>query len=118
MALQKHNYEVLWEKFIKEGDKDSLAKIYMEQYDLLFNYGYKLSKDTALIEDTIQNCFGYFLKKRETLTPINNFQAYMEIGIHFKDEKYIFKDNTFTVCFLLCSNCRGTRQAECGNNSG
>lgn len=49
----------------------------MDHYDLLFNYGLKYTKETSLIEDSIQNVFSYFLKVRKSLNPVHNLTGYL-----------------------------------------
>lgn len=77
MIKKEYNYSLLWEKFVNEGDHESLSIIYLDHYDLLFNYGVKLTKDSFTVEDSIQNVYSYFLKIRRNLAPVNNLRGYI-----------------------------------------
>jgi RNA polymerase sigma factor (sigma-70 family) len=66
-----------WDKFRKDGSRDSISRIYFECFDLLFNYGLKHTKDRQIVEDAIQNLFSYLLKVRKTLGPVNNIVGYL-----------------------------------------
>lgn len=77
MTDKDRDYNLLWRRFIDEGEQESLSVIYMDHYDLLFNYGYKFTKETNTIEDSIQNVFSYFLKTRKSLPLVNNIRGYI-----------------------------------------
>lgn len=68
---------VLWNKFVCEGDQDALSAIYLNHYDLLFNYGLRYTCNKLIIEDSIQNIFGYFLKVRQGLCQVSNLTGYL-----------------------------------------
>ena len=71
------DYISLWNKFCHNEDNESFSVIYMDHYDLLFNYGNKFTRDTEIIEDSIQNIFSYFLKNRRSLRDIKNVKGYL-----------------------------------------
>jgi hypothetical protein len=62
---QNRDYPAFWVQFVKKGSQAALSMIYLDHYDLLFNYGLKYTKEISLIEDSIQNVFSYFLKVRK-----------------------------------------------------
>jgi RNA polymerase sigma factor (sigma-70 family) len=47
---------VLWQNLLS-GDKKALASIYTRYFDPLYNYGIKISSDTVIVEDAIQDLF-------------------------------------------------------------
>lgn len=75
----KENQEhlALWNKFVTSADQKAFTEIYLYYYDLLFNYGLRFANDQAVIEDSIQNIFGYFLKVRKRLPEVSNLTAYV-----------------------------------------
>jgi len=109
--LLKIDYSVVWEKFVKMGNDDSLSQIYYDHYDLLFNYGLKYTSDLQIVEDSIQNIFGYFLKIRKSLSLVNNVTGYLfmsfrrQLFLDLKERSKSFEfhkkitDKKFT-CFI------------------
>jgi RNA polymerase sigma factor (sigma-70 family) len=71
------NYSAIWESFISHDNREALSSIYFDHYDLLFNFGLKHTLDTQIIEDSIQNTFGYLLKVRKQLGLVNNVPGYL-----------------------------------------
>ncbi len=51
---------------IKSGDGAALKDLYLQYYQVLFNYGRKMGKDLVLIEDAIQETFISVWKYRAT----------------------------------------------------
>ncbi|MCE5347925.1 MAG: sigma-70 family RNA polymerase sigma factor [Bacteroidales bacterium] len=93
---QTIDYLSLWNKFIKDGNQTALSIIYMDYYDVLFNYGSKYTKDTQIIEDSIQNIFSNFLKVRKNLGEVHNLSGYILISfrrqlfLDIKNHKKLF----------------------------
>ena len=78
MPISQNSYYIeLWEMFISQDNQESLSIIYKDHFDLLYNFGFKYTSDTGAIENSIQNIFGYFLKKRNKLGPVNNMSGYL-----------------------------------------
>jgi RNA polymerase sigma factor (sigma-70 family) len=74
---QNKNYSSMWESFITQDNREALSLIYFDHYDHLFNFGLKHTTDHQIIEDSIQNTFGYFLKVRKKLGSVNNVPGYL-----------------------------------------
>lgn len=55
-----------WNSF-KNGDWDAYKMLYEMYFGLLNNYGYKFTRDTTLIEDSIQDLFIKLWSNRKTL---------------------------------------------------
>ena len=70
-------YHSEWKSFQVYGNMASLAVIYEENFDLLYNYGRKFSREGSLIEDAIQNIFTNLIRRREKLGELNNVQQYL-----------------------------------------
>jgi len=78
MKKQDNNdYRAIWESFIQNGNQEAIGMIYFGHYDLLYNFGLRYTKDVQVIEDAIQNTFGYFLKTGRKLSPVNNLRAFL-----------------------------------------
>lgn len=66
-----------WNRFIQEGNLDALSRVYYSSYDLLFNYGLRLTPDKQLIEDAIQNIFLSVIKSRKSMGDVKNPTGYL-----------------------------------------
>lgn len=96
MPISQNRYYIkLWEMFISQDNKKALSIIYKDHFDLLYNFGFKYTSNTDAIENSIQNIFGYFLKKRNKLGPVNNMSGYLiqcfrhELYLALKKQKKI-----------------------------
>lgn len=76
-SRENQEYLALWNKFVTSADQKAFSEIYLYYYDLLFNYGLRYANDQTIIEDSIQNIFGYFLKVRKSLPEVSNLTAYL-----------------------------------------
>jgi RNA polymerase sigma factor (sigma-70 family) len=65
-----------WENIIA-GDKDEYEKVYLHLYERFYNYGFKFTQDSGLIEDTIQEVLLKLWIDRSKLALINNPAAYL-----------------------------------------
>lgn len=75
--VQNNSFELLWDKFRLENNPNALSVIYFECYDILFNYGLKITNDRHIVEDSIQNLFSNLLKTRKNLGLVNNVVGYL-----------------------------------------
>jgi len=78
----------LWKRF-KAGDKLALDVIFKRHYPLLHNYGKKLTKDTALTEDCLQDFFLYIYEHRQNLKDLDAIRPEFSI-----EEIMIEQENT------------------------
>ena len=61
-----------------DGDKTSLAKIYTTYFDKLYNYGARISTDSIIVEDSIQDLFIELWNRREGLNrDVKNIKQYL-----------------------------------------
>jgi len=67
----------MWDNFRVDGSQEALSLIYYEHFDFLYDFALKYTPDRNLIEDCIQNVFGYLLKKRKKLNPVSNLRLYL-----------------------------------------
>jgi len=93
----QHIDPAVWEACIA-GDKSAYAAIYRQYYPRLYNYGYKLTTNAVLIEDSIQEIFVRFWVNRERLTAIREFRSYLFVSFRhcllrlLSQQKHIQKD--------------------------
>lgn len=62
---------------MKSGDKRALIFFYTRYFNSLYNYGTKITRDTALAEDCIQDLFTEFWSKREGLSEVSSIKFYL-----------------------------------------
>lgn len=73
----------LWQDLI-DGKKAALEKIYQEQVRALLKYGNKFSRDSQLIEDSVQDLFVELWRKRANLGPTDNIRRYLLVALRRK----------------------------------
>jgi RNA polymerase sigma factor (sigma-70 family) len=119
MPISKNSYYIkLWEMFISQNKQDSLSIIYKDHFDLLYNFGFKYTSNTDAIENSIQNIFGYFLKKRKTLGPVNNMSGYLiqcfrhELYLELKKQKKIVLCQTFPEEYFNYDSAQKENESE------
>jgi|TARA_R110002096_G_scaffold37802_10_gene104791 RNA polymerase sigma factor (sigma-70 family) len=66
----------LWQQF-KEGSEAAFIKIYNENFNMLFNYGFQLTGNQEFIEDCVQDIFIYLRQKRKSLGPTDCIKFYL-----------------------------------------
>lgn len=68
MARPLNNDEPSQWKLFQSGDKEALGAMYNTYIQHLYNYGFKFTRDEALIEDSIQDMFIRLWDSRERLS--------------------------------------------------
>jgi RNA polymerase sigma factor (sigma-70 family) len=71
----KHEAEI-WSN-LKAGDKNALSYFYTKYLKSLYNYGLKISHDSGLVEDCIQDLFIGFWNSRTRLSDVINVKSYL-----------------------------------------
>ena len=119
MPISQNSYYIeLWEMFISQDNQESLSIIYKDHFDLLYNFGFKYTSDTDAIENSIQNIFGYFLKKRNKLGPVNNMSGYLiqcfrhELYLALKKQKKIILCQTIPETYFNHDNAQKENESE------
>jgi len=74
---------ILWEKF-KRGDRNAFREIYNHHAPGLLNYGHKVTSDTALIEDSIQDLFVELWKSGGRLSGTTSIKFYLFRALRWK----------------------------------
>lgn len=68
--------EPLWQSF-KQGDGEAFAEMYQRYAKPLYCYGYKVTSDAQLVEDSIQDLFIYLWKNRLGLGDTTSIKFYL-----------------------------------------
>lgn len=66
----------LWLRF-KDGDTEAFAQIYESYVGVLYNYGYHMVADAALIKDAIQELFANLWHTRANLSATTSIKYYL-----------------------------------------
>jgi RNA polymerase sigma-70 factor (ECF subfamily) len=66
----------IWAAFNK-GDEMAFNYLYRIYAPVLYQYGFQFSKDSSLIQDSIQNIFIYLRSKRGELSEVANIKGYL-----------------------------------------
>ena len=72
----------LWESF-RNGDKEAFAILFRTYYPLLFQFGVKVTTDSALLEDCIQELFADIWQSRLP-PPVLSVKAYLFKSLRYK----------------------------------
>jgi RNA polymerase sigma factor (sigma-70 family) len=70
------NNEILWGKFL-EGDKDALSVLFKSIFDDLYGYGMRLTRNTEIVNDSIQDLFLKLWKNRLNLQQVEIVRPYL-----------------------------------------
>ncbi|MDD4192109.1 MAG: sigma-70 family RNA polymerase sigma factor [Mangrovibacterium sp.] len=109
--LSEDDLNKMWENFRLDGSPEALSLIYYEHFDFLYDFALKYTGDRSLIEDSIQNVFGYLLKRQKKLNPVSNLRYYLlqafrrELFDQLKKQKKLHLSSELTESpELLCYN--------------
>ncbi len=83
MAKEEQRADLTWKAF-KKGDKKAFAVIYRDHVRSLLNYGYKVTSDRRLIEDSIQDLFFELWKNRAGLSDTTSVPFYLFRALRYK----------------------------------
>lgn len=76
-------FDECWTLF-KKGDKTAFEQIYRMHIKALISYGYKVTADRALIEDSIQDLFVELWQTREQLSETTSIKFYLFKALRYK----------------------------------
>ncbi len=90
-TLQKPDADqILWKGF-RNGQKDSLSALYKQYFNLLYDYGIKLTGDEESTVDCIQDFFMYIWNRRESLSEVHSLRYYIYTSFRRRLFKYLEK---------------------------
>ena len=74
--LTKEQEQTLWKDMIS-GNKKSFEDLYKQYFQALINYGFRITKNENLIEDTVQELFISIWNNRTNLSEVNEVKFYL-----------------------------------------
>lgn len=77
------NFDDCWQRF-KKGDKNAFEKIYRMHAKALMSYGYRVTSNRTLIEDSIHDLFVELWQSRERLKETTNIKFYLLRALRYK----------------------------------
>ena len=83
MQADNTNADRTWQAF-KKGSRQAFAIIYQDHIKGLLNYGYKISSDRKLIEDSVQDLFFELWKNRAGLSETTSVRFYLFKALRYK----------------------------------
>jgi len=83
LNLEKNNGDELWHSF-KNGNKTAFESIYKNNVKSLLNYGYRVTSDRTLIEDSIQDLFFELWQNRERISETTSVKFYLFQALRYK----------------------------------
>lgn len=70
----------LWQR-LREGEAAALAALFRAHYAMLYDYGFKLARQTELVRDGIQEVFAYVWERHANLAPAESVRAYLLVSL-------------------------------------
>lgn len=83
MDARERRLDATWQAF-KRGSREAFGQIYRENIRSLLSYGYKVTSDRRLIEDSIQDLFFELWKNRESLSETTSVRFYLFKALRYK----------------------------------
>jgi len=80
---EKTEYACLWQR-MKEGDQDAMGTLFKKVNKRMYNYGYKIVDEPALVRDAIQEVFVTIWRKKENLADVTSVPAYLFVALKRK----------------------------------
>lgn len=71
------NTDLMWQKFLKEGDNQSFSVIYNTHVDKLFSYGVHLGFNAEICKDAIQDVFYKLYVSKDNLKQVESIAAFL-----------------------------------------
>lgn len=70
----------LWQR-LREGEAAALAALFRAHYAMLYDYGFKLSRQAELVRDGIQEVFASVWERHASLAPAESVRAYLLVSL-------------------------------------
>lgn len=84
VALEKDKETAQLFNAFRNGDTHAFSRLYDLNVQLLYNYGCRLTTDSELLKDCIQEVFVKIYNKRTELDAVLNFKSYLLISLKNK----------------------------------
>jgi RNA polymerase sigma factor (sigma-70 family) len=79
-SLSAESLEALWQQ-IQQGDELAFGQFVEGQYNRLYDYGHRFTRDSDLVRDSIQDLFLSLWEKRHRLPDVQSSQAYAMVAL-------------------------------------
>lgn len=93
--MDTETQKTVWHLFI-EGDMNAFSTLFKGCYAMLHNYGIKISGNSSLTEDCLQDFFVYLYENKENIGEVNSINAYLFVSFRRAILKTIRKERVFT----------------------
>lgn len=74
------NERTLWQS-LRDGEAQALAELFRMHYAMLYDYGFKLSRQAELVRDSIQEVFAYLWERRAKIAVAESVRAYLLVSL-------------------------------------
>lgn len=78
----------LWRAF-KGGDSMAFEHIYQQNFPKLLSYGFKITADSNVVQDCIQDLFVELWESRANITHVNSIQFYLLKSLRYKVVRHL-----------------------------
>ena len=80
MSVQGESEKPLWES-VKKGNKLALSTLYDQNFQILYEYGFRICQKKELVEDAIQELFIKLWGKRNEIVIAGSVRSYLLVSI-------------------------------------
>ena len=80
VSIVSSDEQQLWRDFLK-GSKTAFEALYYRYVNILYDYGVRLSRDSQLAEDCLQDLFTYLWEHQHKLPEVKAVQPYLLVSL-------------------------------------
>ena len=80
MSVQGESEKPLWES-VKKGNKLALSTLYDQNFQILYEYGFRICQKKELVEDAIQELFIKLWGKRNEIVIAGSVRSYLLVSL-------------------------------------
>ena len=93
--MNQSSHDTIWALFI-EGERSAYTSLFKFYYPKLYGYGLKISANTTLTEDCLQDFFVHLYENKNSMGKIKSVDAYLFVSFRRALLKVMNKEKTFT----------------------
>ncbi|MBM1106910.1 sigma-70 family RNA polymerase sigma factor [Aurantibacter crassamenti] len=101
--MNESSEKAIWLLFV-EGDLNAFSTLFKLFYDPLHNYGLKISSNSEITEDCLQNFFIYLYDNRTTFGTVKHVKSYLFVSFRRALLKSLKKERKYTDLNLAQEN--------------
>ena len=79
----RYESDLLWEQY-RKGDQQAFEELYYQQVNALYDFGQRMTRNTPLVEDCIQDLFSELWEKRGAVKPVVSVRSYLLVSLKRK----------------------------------